>query len=471
MALDAYLTTMHARLVAVEGKLGLPSPSAPSLAVAASGGSAAGVEAFSAFRNDKVQAFVKSSTSLGGRGASLGEAVDKAFGELEAILRSASESKKPSDSAFMGNLTKAIGNVQALKAVRDDFDNHAKAVAEGIPALGWVNPAIPTPGPFCSDMADASVFWANKVRSEWKAKADGDVHMQWCKDLDGMWRGLVALVKAEYPTGLVWNAKGKSGVPDAAAGGAGPQTATLAAASAAVNVFAELSKIDQSSGKTAGLNHVTKEMKKKDPNAPAMVLSEKKVPKAKEWDNSGTQAPRAAVFALQGNKWVVEGQTGTVTIAADQVTVKNTVYIYANVGATVIVEGKCNTITIDGCKSTQVIFNDVLAMCEVVNSKKIKIQCKGKAPTVSIDKTDGVVVYLSRATMNETKIVASKSSEMNVQFPGATDDDAWIEKVIPEQCALFFNHDDTNVCADRYVHHVVNGQVTAEVSELYSQGG
>ena len=64
------------------------------------------------------------------------------------------------------------------------------------------------------------------------------------------------------------------------------------------------------------------------------------------------------------------------------------------------------------------------------------------------------MVYLSRAAMTATKIVASKSSEMNVQFPGATDDDAWIEKVIPEQ----------------YVHHIVNGAVTAEVSELYSAG-
>jgi adenylyl cyclase-associated protein len=153
---------------------------------------------------------------------------------------------------------------------------------------------------------------------------------------------------------------------------------------------------------------------------------------------------------------VVEGQTSQISIDADKVTVKNSVYIFNCVGATIVVPGKCNTITIDGCKNTQVVFQDVLALCEVVNSKGVKIQCKGKAPTVSIDKSDGITVYLSRDTMRETKIVASKSSEMNVSFPGKTDEDAWIEKVIPEQ----------------YVHQILeNNTVSAEVSDLYSHGG
>jgi len=137
------------------------------------------------------------------------------------------------------------------------------------------------------------------------------------------------------------------------------------------------------------------------------------------------EAPKVQKFEMVGNKFVVEGQTATQTIKADQVGVKNTVYIFNCIGATIIVEGKCNTITIDGCKNTSVVFHDVLALVECVNSKGIKIQVKGKAPSVAIDKTDGIVVYLSRATMYESKIVASKSSEMNVQFPGATDEGTW----------------------------------------------
>ena len=61
MSLDAYVSAMHARLVAVEGKLGLPSPNPPSLAAAPSG---AGVTAFSEFYSDRVLAFVKSSATM-----------------------------------------------------------------------------------------------------------------------------------------------------------------------------------------------------------------------------------------------------------------------------------------------------------------------------------------------------------------------------------------------------------------------
>jgi adenylyl cyclase-associated protein len=213
----------------------------------------------------------------------------------------------------------------------------------------------------------------------------------------------------------------------------------------ASNVAAELAKLDQSSGKTAGLNHVTKDMKasaNKDP-----VIAPKAPAPKKEDAPVGKQ-----VFALQGTKWQVEGQTGTITIKADEVSVKHTVYIYNCVGATIIVEGKVNTITVDSCKKTQVIFQDVLALCETVNSKQIK----GRAPTISIDKTDGIVIYLSRETMFETKIVAAKSSEMNVQVPGKTDDDAWVEKVLPEQFVYNFQPDYTIKC---------------DVSDLYSHGG
>lgn len=210
---------------------------------------------------------------------------------------------------------------------------------------------------------------------------------------------------------------------------------------------AELGKLDQSSGKTAGLKHVTDDMKSK--NAP---VKDSKVPAASGGKKEEPK-PSKQVFELQGGtKWIVEGQTGMIEIKADQLSTKHSVQIFNCVGATIVVDGKCNTIAIDKCKKTQVLFQEVLATCEVVNCQSVKVQCKGKAPTVSIDKTDGCTVYLSRETMHETKVVASKSSEMNLSAPGATDDDAWIEKVIPEQ----------------YVHQFKpDGSVSVDVSDLY----
>lgn len=40
----------------------------------------------------------------------------------------------------------------------------------------------------------------------------------------------------------------------------------------------------------------------------------------------------------------------------------------------------------------------------------------GKVPTISIDKTDGCLIYLSKDSL-DTEIVTAKSSEMNVLVP------------------------------------------------------
>lgn len=46
----------------------------------------------------------------------------------------------------------------------------------------------------------------------------------------------------------------------------------------------------------------------------------------------------------------------------------------------------------------------------------------GYVPTISIDKTDGCQMFLSKESFN-VEIVSSKSSEMNVMLPNAAGDD------------------------------------------------
>lgn len=46
----------------------------------------------------------------------------------------------------------------------------------------------------------------------------------------------------------------------------------------------------------------------------------------------------------------------------------------------------------------------------------------GKVPTVSIEKTDGCQVYLSKDSL-ETSFISAKSSEMNVAVPSGPDGD------------------------------------------------
>ncbi len=56
------------------------------------------------------------------------------------------------------------------------------------------------------------------------------------------------------------------------------------------------------------------------------------------------------------------------------------------------VKGKVNAITIDQCKKTGVVFDSLVASCELVNSSNLQVQVTGVMPTIAIDKCDGVQV-------------------------------------------------------------------------------
>ena len=62
----------------------------------------------------------------------------------------------------------------------------------------------------------------------------------------------------------------------------------------------------------------------------------------------------------------------------------------------------------------------------MVNCQRLQVQVKGIVPAVAIDKTDGCQVFLSYVSRG-TKIVTSKSSELNVSFPVSDAADAdWV---------------------------------------------
>ncbi len=56
------------------------------------------------------------------------------------------------------------------------------------------------------------------------------------------------------------------------------------------------------------------------------------------------------------------------------------------------VKGKVNAITLDKSSKTGLVFENVVASCEVVNSQSVEVQCTGLVPTVAIDKVDGCQV-------------------------------------------------------------------------------
>lgn len=133
--------------------------------------------------------------------------------------------------------------------------------------------------------------------------------------------------------------------------------------------------------------------------------------------------------------WMVEYHKGNKGIIINITDMKQTVYVFRCENSVVQIKGKVNSVTVDGCKKTSVVFDNLLSQVEVINSQSVEIQTLGAMPTVSIQKTDGCQVYLSKDSLN-AEIVTSKSSEMNILAPNGDD---FIELAVPEQFKTTFN--------------------------------
>lgn len=80
-----------------------------------------------------------------------------------------------------------------------------------------------------------------------------------------------------------------------------------------------------------------------------------------------------------------------------------------------------------------VVFDDVVATVEVINSKKVQIQANGSVHQISLDKTHGATVYLQSPAGLSASIATSLTSEVNIVTPGKTENDDSVEHAIPEQ--------------------------------------
>uniref|UniRef100_A0A8C5PY56 Adenylyl cyclase-associated protein n=1 Tax=Leptobrachium leishanense TaxID=445787 RepID=A0A8C5PY56_9ANUR len=190
-------------------------------------------------------------------------------------------------------------------------------------------------------------------------------------------------------------------------------------------LFAEL---NQGAIITKGLKHVSDDQKTHKNPQVKKLTGPKPFASPKPTIHSPAAKPVAKkeppVLELEGKKWRVENQENQV------------VYIYKCVNSTLQVKEKINSITVDNCTKLGLVFEDAVGIVEVINSRDVKLQVLGKVPTISINKTDGCHVYLSKGSLT-CEIVSAKSSEMNILVPGKDGD--FSEFPVPEQFKTVYN--------------------------------
>ena len=467
-ALGEQLDLIMSRLAALESGAGIKPPAAPAAAAGAgASGDHAFVVAYDAYCASALAPFVAASDALGGGAATCGAALKTAWDAQRVFLVAASKSKKPADATPLQAFFKPYMDAkETIRPNRDDWELHMKTCGEVFGLLQWIV-ITPKPKEYAAEMVGACDFWSNKLRVQFKGKDEKQI--AWVDALKGLLQGLVAYIKDHHLAGVAYNMTPKGGnLADFVAGAAPAAAAPAAAAKPAAakppagggagGIMAELAKKKAATGgdsAASGLKTVGKDQQtwRADYKADKPAAAAKPKVAARAGPKSIVTGPPVCEFKEHGMKWCVENQqkeNGVITIEVTDP--RHQVYIYKCDGATIDIKGKCKGVVIDTAVKTAVLMDTVISSCETVNCKRMQVQVRGMCPSVAIDKTDGILVYLSKETAGDTTFVTSKSSEMNVSWPDNNDD--MQEKCIPEQFQHKLNVD--------------TGSISSDISDLYS---
>ncbi|XP_053102667.1 adenylyl cyclase-associated protein 2 isoform X2 [Hemicordylus capensis] len=328
--------------------------------------------------------------------------------------------------------------------------NHLSAVSESIPALGWIA-VSPKPGPYVKEMNDAATFYTNRVLKDYK---HSDLrHVDWVKSYLNIWIELQTYIKDYHTTGLTWSQTGPiasaaSGLSTLASNQGPPPPPPLPPAPAPPPVFdtentkddttatrsALFAQLNQGEAITKGLRHVSDDQKTyKNPSLRAQGTPVRSPIKSHTLNPTTPKTPaqqsHCPVLELEGKKWRVEYQEDKNDLLITDTELKQVAYIFKCSKSTLQIKGKINSVILDNCRKFGLVFDNVVGIVEVINSKDIQIQVLGKVPTISVNKTEGCHIYLSEESL-DCEIVSAKSSEMNILIP---QDGDYKEFPVPEQ--------------------------------------
>ncbi|KAK8739450.1 hypothetical protein OTU49_017418 [Cherax quadricarinatus] len=401
--------------------------------------------------------FFDCSMKIGGDVAAIAKMVQSTFINQRAFLVMASKSQRPLDTELPQVLEPTGKKIQEVIAFRESkrqspFFNHLSAISESIPGLSWVAVA-PAPAPFVKEMGDSAVFYTNRVLKEYREK--DKIHVEWVQNWNNVFKELQEYVKRYHTTGLSWNTRGGNAManlkaapancgvpPPPPAGSIPPPPPMVKLEPKAVAVDDGRSALFESINKgtdiTSGLKKVTDDMKThKNPSlreGPKPFVKQSSPPnRASPARDGPTGRPK---FALEGKKWFIEYQNDKPDLIVKDARMDQSVYIFRCQNTVVQVKGKVNSVILDSCKKSSVVFDNLVSSAEVVNCQSCQVQVMGVMPTISIEKTDGCQVYLSKGSLS-TEIVTAKSTEMNVLIP--KDDGEFVECPIPEQFKTVIN--------------------------------
>ncbi|UYV62147.1 CAP1 [Cordylochernes scorpioides] len=387
-----------------------------------------------------IKKFKNNDGSSTSRGSTMPQESDTPKRCYKCPSKNAGKVKTLCSNTLMNLLKPTSDKIQAIQEYRQknrasSLFNHLSAISESIPALGWVA-VSPTPAPYVKEMLDAGQFYTNRVLVDYKDK--DKLHVDWAKSWIQVLTQLRTYVMQDHTTGLVWG-----GGPAAAAGlppppPPPPPAGLFQDSGAGDDTRAALFKeISQGEGITRGLRKVTSDQQThKNPTLRTSGPAPGSKPAGPPSTPPKPVVAKPPKLELEGKKWRVENHVDRRDIVIDGTEMNQVVNIYQCQNCVVQVKGKINSIVVDSCKKTAIVFDDIVSTVEFINCKSIQAQSMGTVPTVTVDKAESVLIYLSPRSL-DCEVVTSMSFEVNVAIPKGDGDFA--EHSIPEQFKSVWN--------------------------------
>jgi adenylyl cyclase-associated protein len=356
--------------------------------------------AFQEVIDDRFAEYVRLSEAIGGPVAEQSKLVQKAIGLQSTLLALAAQHQKPNDTRFQGLLRPLASCIEQVQQVRERNRSHAQfahlsTVSESIAAFGWVL-VSPTPAPYIKEMADSGQFYGNKVLVAKKDTVPEQVY--WVNAWSSFLTTLHTFVRQHHTTGLVWNPRGtvlpanaSLDSSSAVAGGAAPPPppppppasfGSCCAAKSAEGDFAgerfELMKqLNIGTEITKGLRKVRPDQQThKNPELRTVPVAQPKCPTSA---GRGSNVPVSTTsqppkLTLEGRKWLVEYQNSQPQLVVTVNEMSESVHIYRCRDSVIVVKGKANSIILDSCIKTGVVFDDIVSSVEFINCQNVQAQ-------------------------------------------------------------------------------------------------
>lgn len=130
--------------------------------------------------------------------------------------------------------------------------------------------------------------------------------------------------------------------------------------------------------------------------------------------NEKGQKPKVS---LEGNRWIVEqGNSYDGVVEVNPESMNQSVMIENCEKINVRISGKVSAVAINRCKRLKLEVGDVVSSIEATSTMNSELFLRGKAPTVTLDSSEGIRLHLSELS-RETQVLSSKCAEINLTIP------------------------------------------------------